>query len=734
MQSGTGVLAKVTRPDGTLAAPVLARLLELTSDAVICFDGTGAIHIANDEAMRLLAPIEPGGERESLVGTDVRQLFAVADDALDAPFSTDCLPVRIDGSDCPVSRTSVHGQPMNLIVRCERIGALQEAYVLVVRPEGQDEAVESERERLFEELSRANRRLVGTLDIVLGTLDSPNVSTLFERVLEELRNTMDASGTTMYLAASDGFRLQGVSASLEDRAVPRFLPRSCDLMGMLMRSEMPLCLETLSQEGEYDREGAPAIREVRNQRTQEVYQVDASQLPPFATGVAVPVRFGGRIIALLQVGWRNPRAVPYDDIDLLDAVARYLAVQLVGAFSALRTQRHQQLAQRANDLRDRVVLEASSPERDQMVLDAVERDLDCVCAPVLDPHAGKGERMVRLPLSGREEGIAQDLLDAHDPVTVLTSEDALSTWLRERDERCLGAMVGCDTVDDERLSFLALRPDGSEPFDELELDYLRQVNETVRAVETDEHDRKRDKRIAKALQAGMRNDLQEVPGITAQGAYSSATEAAQVGGDFYTLIRMPKRHACVIMGDVSGKGVGAASVSAAVRTALGAYAWEGLPPAKMVSHLNDLLLGFSNTETFASLFVGIVDLAQGELVYCSAGHPPALLWRPKKRELEWLSEQSGVVGAFHDMTYRDGHAALNPGDVLFLYTDGTTEARAADGSFFGEAGLGDALIQEVERGFEGLVKRMMGCVEDFTGRGLEDDVAMVALRFDRVGE
>jgi serine phosphatase RsbU (regulator of sigma subunit) len=231
----------------------------------------------------------------------------------------------------------------------------------------------------------------------------------------------------------------------------------------------------------------------------------------------------------------------------------------------------------------------------------------------------------------------------------------------------------------------------------------------------------------------MRSELQKVEGISAQGIYSSATEAAFVGGDFYDLIRLPERRACVIMGDVSGKGVEAASVSAAVRTALAAYSWEGLSPARMVELLNDFLLGFARVETFATLFVGIVDLAAGELTYCSAGHPPAVILRAATGELEWLGEQSGVVGAFHDMAYHDGHVTLYEGDLLVLYTDGTTEARAADGRFFGEDGLRDAVMREGVRGFEGLTDRLLASVEAFTGNSLDDDVAMVALRFDQVG-
>ena len=184
------------------------------------------------------------------------------------------------------------------------------------------------------------------------------------------------------------------------------------------------------------------------------------------------------------------------------------------------------------------------------------------------------------------------------------------------------------------------------------------------------------------------------------------------------------------MGDVSGKGVEAASVSAAVKTALGAYSWQGLPPSRMVRLLNEFLLGFSRLETFATLFVGMIDLVTSRITYCSAGHPPAMMVRAKTAEVETLNVQSGVVGAFHDMGYHDGIARFDTGDMLLLYTDGTTEARAIDGSFFGEDGLRDAVVREWALGFEGVLDRLLGDLDVFTDRHLEDDVAMVALRFD----
>ena len=102
-------------------------------------------------------------------------------------------------------------------------------------------------------------------------------------------------------------------------------------------------------------------------------------------------------------------------------------------------------------------------------------------------------------------------------------------------------------------------------------------------------------------------------------------------------------------------------------------------------------------------------------------------------EILTLDVQSGVVGGLprHRLPGRR-HTRFSPGDVLLLYTDGTTEARDPSGAFFGEEGLRDAVMREsaADRPFEGFVGRLLASLDAFTGNRLEDDVAMVALRFD----
>ena len=100
------------------------------------------------------------------------------------------------------------------------------------------------------------------------------------------------------------------------------------------------------------------------------------------------------------------------------------------------------------------------------------------------------------------------------------------------------------------------------------------------------------------------------------------------------------------------------------------------------------------------------------------------------REVELLSVQSGVVGAFEGMVFESGTFRFRPGDVLFMYTDGAIEARSPEGDFFGEQRLRDILLESVGDGVEGLCERVLAELDAFCASALEDDIALVALRFD----
>ena len=739
--------------DGTVAA-TLSQLLRLTSDAVIVFNMEGMVLLANEEAESLFAK-----EDGTIAGLDVRFLFTPANqENLQKPFFVESLPFAIDGSTSMVAAPAQDGTSQVLSVRADYVGAPTQAIVLTASKLRDMASPMQDDERMVLDLRRANKRLSGALQIVLDTLDSEDMGQLIERVLEELSETVEADGALIYLAEQDGYHLHGATESLRSASldrIPRYFAFNSSLERLTFYSEHALRLHTMPLNSSALKQGRVKKRNLVNEETREVITVDASHLPPFTSFLVVPVWFGGHIVALIEVGWERKRALLVEDARLLDSIANYLSVQLVGALSAMRTQRRDTLREALARVRQGLLHSAAegekiSGERLQQVMRSVGTDLyaqvfsvDCCevtgnitlhalgaeqAATVVDGAQDVGKQIA---LPSTVEGLKTG--EGEASVKEVELDSALSRALAAQGLPCKGAVLFLGKFAGEQHTWLFLREENAEPLSDIELDFLDRVMLLVHSLAVGAEESQQNKHISQALQSGMKNELQQVEGISAEGIYSSATADAFVGGDFYSMIKLPGRRACIIMGDVSGKGIEAASISSAVKTALSAYAWEGRTPARMVATLNEFLLGFSRVETFATLFVGIVDLATSSLMYCSAGHPPAILVSAQSGDAELLDVQSGVVGAFHDMEYKNGTVRLHEGDILLLYTDGTTEARSPEGAFFGETGLRDMIMNEVPQGFDGLLNRFLSTLDRYTGRRLDDDVAMVALRFDELG-
>ena len=739
--------------DGTVAA-TLSQLLRLTSDAVIVFNMEGMVLLANEEAESLFAK-----EDGTIAGLDVRFLFTPANqENLQKPFFVESLPFAIDGSTSMVAAPAQDGTSQVLSVRADYVGAPTQAIVLTASKLRDMASPMHDDERMVLDLRRANKRLSGALQIVLDTLDSEDMGQLIERVLEELSETVEADGALIYLAEQDGYHLHGATESLRSASldrIPRYFAFNSSLERLTFYSEHALRLHTMPLNSSALKQGRVKKRNLVNEETREVITVDASHLPPFTSFLVVPVWFGGHIVALIEVGWERKRALLVEDARLLDSIANYLSVQLVGALSAMRTQRRDTLREALARVRQGLLHSAAegekiSGERLQQVMRSVGTDLNaqvfsvdcCEVTGNVTLHA-LGAEQAAAAVDGAQDGGNQIALpstveglktgEGEASVKEVELESELSRALAAQGLPCKGAVLFLGKFAGEQHTWLFLREENAEPLSDIELDFLDRVMLLVHSLAVGAEESQQNKHISQALQSGMKNDLQKVEGISAEGIYSSATADAFVGGDFYSMIKLPGRRACIIMGDVSGKGIEAASISSAVKTALSAYAWEGRTPARMVATLNEFLLGFSRVETFATLFVGIVDLTTSSLTYCSAGHPPAILVSAQSGDAELLDVQSGVVGAFHDMEYKNGTVHLHEGDILLLYTDGTTEARSPEGAFFGETGLRDMIMNEVPRGFDGLLNRFLSTLDRYTGRRLDDDVAMVALRFDELG-
>ena len=209
--------------------------------------------------------------------------------------------------------------------------------------------------------------------------------------------------------------------------------------------------------------------------------------------------------------------------------------------------------------------------------------------------------------------------------------------------------------------------------------------------------------------------------------YASLTPAKAVGGDLYDFfIKDEKLLFCI--GDVSGKGVPASMVMAGISTQLRSIAHHHMEPDVIVSALNE---GFSlrnESMMFSTLFVGMLDLATGELVYSNAGHNPPLLLCDGTKELE--VHPNLPIGIDAEWTFDLQRTHLVPGTTILLFTDGLTEAENSSQELFGEERLLEVTAGLGSKGAEEVVSAITGAVHKFVaGAEQSDDLTIMAIKW-----
>jgi phosphoserine phosphatase RsbU/P len=209
--------------------------------------------------------------------------------------------------------------------------------------------------------------------------------------------------------------------------------------------------------------------------------------------------------------------------------------------------------------------------------------------------------------------------------------------------------------------------------------------------------------------------------------HATMLPAHAVGGDFYDYFSLQESRLGVVIGDVSGKGVPAALLMAVTRTLLRACAQRGAAPGSCLEEVNRLLLRDTSSERFVTLFYAVLDAQRGELSYANGGHNPPLLLRANGT-VEELPKGGLVVGIVPGATYETRSVPFHPGDQLFLYTDGISEAMNARREQFSSPRLLDVLSQSSGVSPEELVRRVVDAVRHFTaGAAQSDDLTALAV-------
>jgi serine phosphatase RsbU (regulator of sigma subunit) len=229
---------------------------------------------------------------------------------------------------------------------------------------------------------------------------------------------------------------------------------------------------------------------------------------------------------------------------------------------------------------------------------------------------------------------------------------------------------------------------------------------------------------ATRIQRGL---LPDPPPLTGWSCHARIETCHEVGGDLYDFHIREDGHVVVLVGDVSGKGMGAALLMSSTLSSARVLYDVCAGPLQLIRRLNSILHKSTDARSFVTMFVGWLDPLNGHMRYVNAGHPePHVLHEGSLRTLE----ATGIpVGMMHDFTWTEGETTVGPGELLALFSDGIPEAQHGD-EFFDFDRVATALrAAEPEADLERAADRVIASIDEFAaGEHRADDVTLVLLR------
>ena len=240
-------------------------------------------------------------------------------------------------------------------------------------------------------------------------------------------------------------------------------------------------------------------------------------------------------------------------------------------------------------------------------------------------------------------------------------------------------------------------------------------------------------RIDKELEYAKQIQLSALPTNFPEGEeygiYAQMIAAKEVGGDFYDFYKLNDKTVAFLAADVSGKGIPAAMFMMTAKTIIKDLAESGMAVNDIFTKANEKLCENNESGMFVTAWMGILDLTTGQVQVANAGHNPPLLKRADG-SFEYLKTRAGfVLAGMEGVRYRVGELTLNPGDRLFLYTDGVPEATNVENKLYGEDRLLAFMNQNACMEAEKLLPALKTNIDEFVGEAPQfDDITM--LMFD----
>lgn len=689
--------------EAAFASEACRALAEHARDIVVLMRSDGTLVLVNDAACAAY-----GYSRDELLGTSIRDLRAPDTRAqLESQMATanrsgvlfETMHVRRDGATFPVEVSS------------RGVDIAGEQYLLsVIRDISTRRARESERDSLMRDLEAANHQLEGLLAIVSSAVGKTELEDLLGQVVAALAAVMRADASFLFVCDGKTLRLRAVEGL--DLGAGGFSMGVRDgFAGQVLAAGEALWVG--------DVQGIDAAMDVHSRHDLRAMY-------------GVPLFLDGSLYGVLEVAWRSERLVSESERVMLQVAADRVMAAVAGAQRFEATRRAQVLDAALSDAVARL---NASHDLDRSVTDAlmiasVALDLDVAAfgaytGEVWDIQYAVGlePTSVRLPGHPRNTEEVGDVL----PVVRVGPDTRPSEWLTGALDVAEAAIVPVQVRGEWYGAILLGRREPRGGFDDLTADFTRRFSSALSFACANASEYEAEHRIAETLQEALLTLDGRVDGVRFGHLYRSSTVSTRVGGDFYDVFHMGGDRIGMLLGDVSGKGLDAAVLTTLVKHTIRAFGHEERSPAEVVARTNRVLSAAAKLPDFASVILLSIDVPTGEVRYCCAGHPPAIVRRADGTLEQW-SCGSPVIGAFPELEFTEDAVRIEPGDVVMLYTDGVTEARRPGGEFFGEARLLDFMHRTRELDVTALPDALYGEVMEFSGGRLADDVALLAFR------
>lgn len=262
------------------------------------------------------------------------------------------------------------------------------------------------------------------------------------------------------------------------------------------------------------------------------------------------------------------------------------------------------------------------------------------------------------------------------------------------------------------------------------------VSNFLRETETKtERDKYRIELERKKAELALASDIQKsflphhVPSIPGYDLAAVSLPALEVGGDFYDFILGPNGNLGIAIADVAGKGIPAALFMALSKTIVHTDALKHEDVAEVLKDSNEIIASESSSGMFVTLFLGILNQTTGNLVYANAGHHPTLVLRAGDARFDALGVTGIALGIMEGSEYSQGQTALQPGDILVMYTDGIVEAVSPQGEYFGLERLKSIIAGSSDLSPEAMLKEIVDRVFSFSGNQPQfDDITALVVK------